>query len=83
MEYLDDTLNTTAEVQKVVNRPVIGYIPKIDDKNHVLDYVSEYPRSPVTDAFRSLRINVEFSTLDSPLKTIVVTSASESEGLPC
>jgi polysaccharide biosynthesis transport protein len=80
LEYLDDTLTTTAEVQKVVNRPVIGYIPKIDDKNHTLDYVSEYPRSPVTDAFRSLRINVEFSTLDSPLKTIVVTSASESEG---
>ena len=39
-----------------------------------------YPRSPVTEAYRALRTNVEFASVDLPLQTLLVTSASPKEG---
>jgi len=38
------------------------------------------PRSPISEAYRSLRTNLEFSSLDRPLKTMVVTSPGPEEG---
>ncbi|MBI5956453.1 MAG: CpsD/CapB family tyrosine-protein kinase [Chloroflexi bacterium] len=38
------------------------------------------PRSPVSEAFRTLRTNIQFSSLDRPLKTILVTSTDPGEG---
>lgn len=38
------------------------------------------PRSPVSEAYRTLRTNLEFSSLDKPIKTIVVTSPGLGEG---
>ncbi|NOX64086.1 MAG: CpsD/CapB family tyrosine-protein kinase [Chloroflexi bacterium] len=37
-------------------------------------------RSPQAEAYRSLRTNLEFSSLDHPLHTILLTSASPNEG---
>ncbi|NLJ18986.1 MAG: CpsD/CapB family tyrosine-protein kinase [Globicatella sulfidifaciens] len=38
------------------------------------------PKSPVSEAYRVLRTNIQFSSVDKPLKTIVVTSAGPMEG---
>ncbi|HAL60946.1 MAG TPA: capsular biosynthesis protein [Chloroflexi bacterium] len=38
------------------------------------------PRSPISEAYRTLRTNLEFSSLDKPLRTMVVTSAGPEEG---
>lgn len=38
------------------------------------------PRSPISEAYRTLRTNLEFSSLDRPLRTMVVTSAGPEEG---
>ena len=38
------------------------------------------PRSPVSEAYRTLRTNIEFSSFDKQLRTIVVTSAGPEEG---
>ncbi len=38
------------------------------------------PRSPAAEAYRTLRTNLEFSALDKPLRTMVVTSAGADEG---
>ena len=38
------------------------------------------PRSPRAEAYRSLRTNLEFSSLDHPLHTLLVTSAAPDEG---
>lgn len=38
------------------------------------------PRSPMAEAFRTLRTNVMFSGLDKPLQTLLVTSAAAEEG---
>ena len=38
------------------------------------------PRSPISEQYRTLRTNLEFSSVDNPLKSMLVTSSSPSEG---
>ena len=38
------------------------------------------PRSPVSEAYRTLRTNLSFYSLDNPIRTLVVTSAAPGEG---
>lgn len=38
------------------------------------------PKSPVSEAFRTLRTNIQFSNIDKNITTIVVTSAGPNEG---
>ncbi len=38
------------------------------------------PKSPISEAYRTIRTNIEFSNLDKELKTIVVTSSHQNEG---
>lgn len=38
------------------------------------------PRSPVSEAYRTLRTNLSFSGLDEPIRTLVVTSPAPDEG---
>lgn len=39
-----------------------------------------HPRSPIAEAYRILRTNLEFSSLDRPLRTLLVTSPGAEEG---
>ena len=82
IEYLDDTLRTPEDVERALKLPVIGYIaemqaPKSQDEYL---YVNRQPRSPVSEAFRSLRVNLEYAGVDRPLHTILVTSPGPGEG---
>jgi non-specific protein-tyrosine kinase len=50
--------------------------------DHQLDYLITVadPRSPVSEAYRTLRTNLDFSSLDKPIKTMLLTSAGPEEG---
>jgi capsular exopolysaccharide synthesis family protein len=51
----------------------------MNDKRNVLITISE-PRSAISEAYRTLRTNLDFASLDSALKTLAVTSAGVGEG---
>ncbi len=38
------------------------------------------PKSPVAEAYRTLRTNIQFSSFDNKVKTIVITSSGPAEG---
>ncbi len=82
VEYLDDTLKTPSDIERVLGVPVIGYIAQLKYKNKTAEqvYVAQQPRSPVSEAFRSLRTNLDYAGVDKPIKTIIVTSPSPAEG---
>jgi capsular exopolysaccharide synthesis family protein len=42
--------------------------------------VVQDPRSAVAEAFRTLRTNIQFKSLDTPVRTILVTSSAPEEG---
>ena len=50
-----------------------------DDRSNTLITITN-PRSPISEAYRTLRTNLEFSSLDKPIRSMVVTSAAPEEG---
>jgi Mrp family chromosome partitioning ATPase len=61
--------------------PIIGYVAelrKLPKPGEI--YVSHNPRSPVAEAFRSLRANLELGDREGPVRTILVTSSRPAEG---
>ncbi|MBW8012038.1 MAG: polysaccharide biosynthesis tyrosine autokinase [Chloroflexi bacterium] len=83
IEYLDDTIKNPEEVAKLLELPVIGYVIEVRNqgKKHINQiYVAKFPRSPIAEAFRTLRTNLEFAGAANPLKTILVTSPGAGEG---
>ena len=82
IEYLDDTFKVPEDVERILGIPLIGYVAEIEEKaaNGGSVYVVKQPRSPVSEAFRSLRSNLEFASVDKPLKIILVTSAEAGDG---
>lgn len=42
--------------------------------------VQDNPKSPVSEAFRTLRTNIQFTSIDKDIKTISITSTGASEG---
>jgi succinoglycan biosynthesis transport protein ExoP len=82
VEYLDDTIKTPEDVDRLLALPLIGYIAEmqLNGKGDAEVYVSRQPRSPVSEAFRSLRTNLEFAAVDTPLRTILVTGAEAGDG---
>jgi len=47
-------------------------------KGHLVTYTD--PRSPVAEAYRTLRTNIQFASLDKPLMTLLITGANPACG---
>lgn len=82
IEFLDDTLKTPTDIANVLGLSVVGYVPNEGSMEKVegQPFVSANPRSPTAESFRTLRTNLEFASVDQPLKTILVTSPGPGEG---
>jgi len=78
IEFLDDTIKNTDEISRLVDVPAIGYIGEI--QGYKPTFVADQPRSPVADAFRGLRTNLEFMAVDRPMKKLFISSAEASDG---
>jgi len=81
MEYLDDTIKTPDDVDKVMHLTTLAGVSRIPgDRLREKLITVKHPKSPVSEAYRVLRTNLQFSSLDKPLRTLVVTSPNPSEG---
>jgi succinoglycan biosynthesis transport protein ExoP len=86
IEYMDDTLKTPEDVDFHLQLPVIGLIGEMKSPNGkgneqaIGKFVVENPLSPITEAFRDLRTNLDFAGVDKPLKTLLITSPNPEEG---
>jgi capsular exopolysaccharide synthesis family protein len=81
LEYLDDTLKTPEDVDKALGLATLGSIARIDGRNYADRLIVLHkPGSHVAEAYRVLRTNLEYSAVDRPLRTLVVTSSEPMEG---
>jgi polysaccharide biosynthesis transport protein len=80
LEYLDDTIKTSEDVDRVVQAPIIGYIADFNEEDGQRLLAAENPRNPIVESYRSLRTNLEFAGVDEPLKSIFIASAESEDG---
>ena len=91
IDYLDDRIRSPHDLHSVVNTPILGTVAKMYANNHRLLgknkiareeglITSTQPRHPITEAYRSLRTNLQFSSIDESLSSLLVTSATPGEG---
>jgi len=80
-EYLDDTIKSPSDISEALGLTSLAIIPRIPGRGLGDRLITVgHSRSPTSEAFRTLRTNIQFSSPDRPLKTLLVTSASPSEG---
>jgi capsular exopolysaccharide synthesis family protein len=58
--------------------PLFGAKAKTEDSRRLVTAID--PRSAAAEAYRTLRTNLEFSGLDAPIHTVVITSAGANDG---
>lgn len=89
LDYLDRTIKTAEDVERLVGAPLLGIIPIVtevptgDDPKAQKDrdlYVFRNPTSQAAECCRSIRTNILFSAADRPMKTITVSSPRPREG---
>lgn len=84
LEHMDNTIKTEKSIENYLGISTIGVIPKYDIKpkhqNEKTIIFQKYPKSPVSEAYRILRTNLLYSSVDRQIKTTLVTSPVASEG---
>ena len=88
LEYLDQTIKNSADIERAVGVPVLGLIPyeprfakaANGDAQPIALMTELPPDDPAAEAYRALRTNVTFVGADKPLQFIVVTSPGPGEG---
>ena len=81
MEYLDDTIRSPADVKQALPVGVLGVVPRLKDNGgQPRLIVAREPRKPAAEAFRNLRTSIQFSSVDRPARTLLVTSPLPSDG---
>jgi capsular exopolysaccharide synthesis family protein len=93
-EYLDTSLKTIEDVERL-GFSVLGSIPFISttrtsrhmrSKNGELLRIESRlithfaPKSPISEAYRTLRTNIQYARVDQRIKTVLVTSSGMGEG---
>ncbi len=83
-EHLYDGVRDADAVQEVAGLSTFGTIVKMrGEKGRSEIYrlaTILYPHSTVAEAYRTLRTNIEFSSVDTPIRTLLVTSSTADEG---
>lgn len=83
MESMDDSIKFADEVEKTLQVPLLGVIPKIKDKSGLSSIAllaHEDPRGHLAEAYRSVRTALQFSTSEGAPRRLVVTSTAKNEG---
>ena len=94
LEFLDSSIRRVEDIERLVDRPVLGMVPLVklrqkdsdsdkktrDDERIVSHYSAVHPNSSVSEAFRSLRTSLMFSTPEGLPRTIMITSSGMGEG---
>jgi capsular exopolysaccharide synthesis family protein len=81
IEYLDDTIKTSDDVTRTAGLPTLARIARIDGEAYPEKLIAlHHPLSPTVEAYRLLRANLQFSSVDKPLHTLMVNSPGPGEG---
>jgi polysaccharide biosynthesis transport protein len=85
LEYLDDSFKFPDEIERTLGVALMGIVPMItqrrdQEKTSVAFEVHTQPRSPIAEAYRSLRTSLQFSTSEGAPRRLLITSTTRDEG---
>jgi capsular exopolysaccharide synthesis family protein len=86
LEHLDDTVSHPNRVEQVLQLSALATMPSVGRRawskslRDGLPLTALQPMSPLAEACRRLRTNVQFANADNGLKILLVTSALPKEG---
>jgi len=82
LEYLDNTIKTKEDIARVLGVPTLGAIPSIgrirEPAGHLV--AIRHPHSDAVEAYRTLRTNIQFTSLGNSSGRLLVTSSRPLEG---
>lgn len=78
LEFLDDTIKSPEDIEQHLRLAVLGVIPHL--RKQTVQAALADPRSAFSESYRSVRTALQFSTDGGVPRTLLVTSASASEG---
>ena len=78
VDYLDDTIKTPQEA-KDQELPFLGSVPKFRRGEDPM-ISQRSPKDSISEAYRTVRNSIKFSSLDKPVKSFLITSSIEGEG---
>ncbi len=79
-ETLDTTVGGREQAAALVDAPVLAAFREDDKSRERPLIVSDDSFSPRAEAFRQLRTNIRFLSVDQSVRSLVITSSVESEG---
>ena len=81
IEYLDDTVKTPDDIERVTGMSTLGAIARLKETGGTRQLIAWLrTKAPESEAYRTLRTNIQFSSVDKPIRTLLVTSSSPGEG---
>jgi succinoglycan biosynthesis transport protein ExoP len=83
LDYVDDTVTSGQEAEDVTKASTLGVVNRFPGSRRepLYSVVSlVFPRSPAAEAFRALRTNLEYVSVDETVDSILVTSSVPGEG---
>jgi non-specific protein-tyrosine kinase len=80
LDYLDDTIHTPEDAREILGVNALGAIPDVATAETIGWLALAQPLSPVAEAFRNLRTSLQYTSLDAPLRTLLVSSTEPDEG---
>ncbi len=78
-EYMDDRIHAPEEARRILGSPALGFVPLVEKEDARL-IISPRSSDSLLESYRVLRSNVQFAAVDSPVRSILVTSTVPGEG---
>ena len=80
LEFLDKTIKTASDVDRIFGLPVIGYVSEVPENGSTATYVTNNPTSIMAENFRMIRSNIDFFNVANQIRTILITSPGQGNG---
>lgn len=77
---INNKITNIHELEQFSEVPVLGVVPASTTMNGSLIHVINHPKSMVSEAFRTLRTNLDFFSPTTKQKTIAISSTVSGEG---
>ena len=83
--YFDDTIKYHDDIEEELGLPILAKVFKsrLGDKKKPIStelILAKYPKSVVSESIKTFRTNLEFTSIDKTIRTMLITSSVPGEG---